>query len=805
MTVADMTRMVALAAVYFGAAKLGLSFAFVAPQVTPVWPPTGIALAALVLFGPRLWPGVALGAFVANWTANEPALTAAGVATGNTLEALVGAALLRSLGLHPALDRLRDVVALIAAGALASPIVSATIGVTSLCAGGLHPWSSFVSLWWLWWIGDAMGAVVMAPLLLVWMSPRPARAPSPRYAGEGALVLTTLMVVALIAFTGLPGLGSSRYPLHYAALPLIVYAALRLGQRGATLATFITSAIAVFTTVRGWGPLATGTPTERVIVLLFFLAVIAATALLLTAAIMERDAAELRRAADFERLEENAQRLRLALEAGEMCVWDWDVESGVVRCSDNMARMFGLPPEKLPRRPNGLLKLAHPDEQARVADTIDQALAHGRYELEFRTARPDGAEQWMAAVGTVLRDAGGRPARMLGVGRDVTLRHRLEAELTRRAGELADADRRKDVFLAMLAHELRAPLAPISGALYLLRESQADRDQALAIAERQVKQMARLVDDLLDVSRITQGKIELCRESVALGDAVGRAVETTRGQMDAANQTLEIALPPEPTWIDADPARLAQILGNLLANAAKYTPPKGSIHLSAETRGADAVIRVRDDGPGIPEELLPRIFDLFVQGDTSLERARGGLGVGLTIVQQLVVLHGGRIEARRPASGTGSEFVVTLPRAAAPPSRAIVPPRPTDAPPRGKRSVLIVEDNRDTADSLARMLEVWGHRVRVTADGASALAVMDNGAADVVLSDLGLPGMDGYELARRIRRHPKGRDLLLIAVSGYGQAGDKARALAAGFDHHLVKPADLLRLAELLTAGSPGE
>jgi CheY-like chemotaxis protein len=283
---------------------------------------------------------------------------------------------------------------------------------------------------------------------------------------------------------------------------------------------------------------------------------------------------------------------------------------------------------------------------------------------------------------------------------------------------------------------------------------------------------------------------------------VNRAVDTTRGQIEAAHQRLEVALPPEPTWLDADPARLAQILGNLLANAAKYTPTNGSIQLSAAVDGSNAVIRVRDDGPGIPSELLPHIFDLFVQGDTSLERARGGLGVGLTVVQQLVVLHGGRIEARTPATGTGSEFVVMLPLGVAPPPRVVATSLPARAPSNDTRSVLVVEDNHDTAESLARMLEVWGHRVRVTTDGASALAVMDNGAADVVLSDLGLPGMDGYELARRIRRHPKGRDVLLIAVSGYGQAVDKARSLAAGFDHHLVKPADLPRLAELLTASS---
>ncbi|HWP65989.1 MAG TPA: MASE1 domain-containing protein [Candidatus Limnocylindria bacterium] len=795
--------MVALAAVYFAAAKLGLSFAFTVPQVSPVWPSTGLAIAALVLGGRRLWPGVAAGAFAANWTTHEPALTALAIAAGNTLEALLAVTLLRRTSFRAALDRLRDVLALIAAAAFA-PVVSATVGVTSLCLGGVHPWAAFAPLWSLWWIGDAVGALVTAPLVLTWLAPRPAGPlPAERLAESGAL-LGTLVVVSVTAFMSAPGLAGRGYPLHYAVFPLVVYAALRLGQRGASLAVFTTSAIAISGTVNGWGPLAAGTPTERVVVLLFFLSVVAATALLLAAATMERDAAERRRALGFERLEEGEQRLRLALEAGRMGVWDWDIATDRVRWSDNLPAIFGVDPADFPKQASGLLRFIHPDDRARVEHSVREALERGSFEFEFRTPGRDGKERRIATTGTMFRGADGRPARMLGVNMDVTGHRRLEAELTQRAADLAEADRRKDVFLAMLAHELRGPLAPISNALQVLRASPANADRALAIAERQMRQLVRLVDDLLDVSRITRGKITLVRERVALHEAVSRALETTRAPIDAARQRLAVSLPAEPIWLDADPARLEQILGNLLANAAKYTPEGGAIELAAERQDGQVVIRVRDTGPGVPDELRPRIFDLFVQGDTSLERTRGGLGVGLTIVRQLVELHGGTIEARTPESGSGGEFVVTLP-VAEPPAAAASAETETRGAANGRRSVVIVEDNADAAESLACMLEIWGHRVRITADGQSALAEVESGAADVVLSDLGLPGMTGYELARRIRAHPRGQRVLLIAVSGYGQADDRARALAAGFDHHLVKPPDLSHLAELLTAARPGE
>jgi two-component system CheB/CheR fusion protein len=393
---------------------------------------------------------------------------------------------------------------------------------------------------------------------------------------------------------------------------------------------------------------------------------------------------------------------------------------------------------------------------------------------------------------------------MIGVGMDVTERRRLAEELTERAQQLSEADRRKDEFLAMLAHELRNPLSSLATALHILRLDGADRARAVALAERQVKQLARLVDDLLDVSRITQGKIALRTEAVAVADVVHRAIETTRPEIDVRGHTLTVTLPSEPVLLEADPVRLAQVLANLLGNAAKYTPHGGAIAVTVEECGDEVLIRVRDTGAGLSADLLPRVFDLFVQGETSLDRSRGGLGIGLTIVHQLVRLHGGRVEARSDGPGRGSEFIVRLP--ARRPSEAAGGPQPggSSLALDGARRVLIVEDNRDAAEGLATLLEAWGHEVRVAHDATAAIELLAAAPADIVVSDLGLPGIDGYELARKIRDGMREPAPVLVALSGYGRPEDRRRALEAGFDDHLVKPPDIDALARCLARAVAG-
>jgi CheY-like chemotaxis protein len=382
---------------------------------------------------------------------------------------------------------------------------------------------------------------------------------------------------------------------------------------------------------------------------------------------------------------------------------------------------------------------------------------------------------------------------------DVTDRRRLAEDLEMHVAELAIADRRKDEFLAMLAHELRNPLAPLSTALHLLRVDARSDERLLAIAERQTQQLSRLVDDLLDVSRITQGKVTLRREPVTLQEIVARALETARPTIEAREQDFRLSLAAEPIGLHADEARLAQVVANLLDNATKYTPAGGTIWLDVERTGQTAVLRVRDAGAGLAPDLLPNVFDLFVQGDRSLARTRGGLGIGLTIVRRLVELHGGRVEARSPGLGQGSEFIVELPAVAAPSDgHDDIRAAATSPAASARLKVLVVEDNQDAAEVLATVVELWGHDVRMAYDAQAALETVERWHPQVVVSDLGLPRMDGFELARRLRRPSDETGALLIALSGYGRDEDKRAALEAGFDHHLVKPPDLAVLADLL-------
>ncbi len=772
---------VATAGTYSAAAWVGLRLAFEAQQVTLVWPTTGVALAALLLLGRDVWPGIALGAFAANAFANEPLPTAAGIAFGNTLEAVFAAWALTRLGFAASLHRLRDVLALIVCAALASTLISATIGVLCLCATGVQPWSAASSLWLTWWIGDAISDLVVAPLILVWADAFHRRVDRSRLP-EGAALLAVTVLVGLAVLAGPPAMGGREYPLHYLVFPAVVWAALRMHQPGATAATAVVWVLASASTLRGLGPFALATPHESLLMLQLFMGVVSCTGLLLGAAIAERDAAERRRATDFRTLEISEQRLRLALDTGRMNVWDWDV----------------LPAGDLGGGFAHFLACVHPDDRERVATTIQSALERrSRYELEFRNVGPDGGVRWMAASGTVLGDSAGRTVRMIGIGVDVTEHRRLQETLRERAAELVDADRRKDEFLAMLAHELRNPLAPLRTSLELLGLEVEGRERFLEMAERQVRHLVRLVDDLLDVSRITRGKITLRREPVLLSDVVERAVEQSRALIDTRGHTLTVSLPREELRVEADLVRLVQVLGNLLSNAAKYTPASGSIWATAERVGEEIVLRVRDTGVGLTPELLPRVFDLFVQGDAGLDRTRGGLGIGLTLVRALVELHGGRVAATSAGVGLGSEFVVYLP--ALPGTMPTSESRAERASTAGRRlRILVVEDNQDAAESLATMLQLWGHEVRVAYDGLAALRLAEAETPDVILSDIGLPGMDGYELARHLRARPAFGRVVLVALSGYGRDEDRRQAAEAGFDHHLVKPPEMDTLLQLM-------
>jgi signal transduction histidine kinase/ActR/RegA family two-component response regulator len=385
---------------------------------------------------------------------------------------------------------------------------------------------------------------------------------------------------------------------------------------------------------------------------------------------------------------------------------------------------------------------------------------------------------------------------------EMAVRKLVENELRNKISELAEADRRKNEFLAMLGHELRNPLSAVLNAITAADLDQSRRDRAIDIARRQTAQLARLVDDLLDVARITQGRIALRKEPVSVMSIVERSIEETRAATEARQQRMIVIAPPETRTIhvEVDPARMQQCIGNLLQNASKFTPARGRIEVSVLRNGSDVAIRVRDTGIGIAPEMLARVFDLFAQGDVAMDRAQGGLGIGLTLVKQLVAMHGGGVQARSEGLGKGSEFVISLPILHDGVKNVSLE---NTVPVQGSSRVLIVEDNGDAAESLRMLLELLGHQVRVAQDGFVALDILSEETFDVILVDIGLPGMDGYALANQIRALPESKVMRLVALTGYGQDEDRRRALSAGFDQHLVKPIDLDRLQALLADLTP--
>ena len=379
--------------------------------------------------------------------------------------------------------------------------------------------------------------------------------------------------------------------------------------------------------------------------------------------------------------------------------------------------------------------------------------------------------------------------------------------LREQAEELAEAARRKNEFLAVLAHELRNPLAPIRNALQIIRLTGIDEQavqSASEMMERQVGQMVRLVDDLLDVSRISRGKVELRTGRIELASSIRHAVEAVRSQYKDMNHELTVTLPPQPTYLNADPTRLAQVVGNLLNNACKFTDKGGRISLTVEREGPQAVIRVRDTGVGIAAEQLPHIFDMFMQIDTSLERSVSGLGIGLMLVKNLVEMHDGTVEVHSAGIGHGTEFVVRLPiiiEATNPP-----PPEPIVSEPTttsGHR-ILVVDDNLDAAASLAMLLKLTGNETHTAHDGLEAVEAVANFRPEIVLLDIGLPKLNGYEACRRIREQPWGQNIVIVALTGWGQDEDREKSRDAGFDSHMVKPLDFAALTKLLAELPPG-
>jgi PAS domain S-box-containing protein len=509
-------------------------------------------------------------------------------------------------------------------------------------------------------------------------------------------------------------------------------------------------------------------------------------------------------------LRQNEERFRLAAEAVNGLIYDANLITGHVERTRGLFEMLGYQPEEVPPTVDWWFEKIHPDDLGRMLDvSAGEWNSWSRVSNEYRVRHRDGHYVHLVDRSLSEVDGAGNLIRTVGCSQDVT-------EIRKAEQALREADARKNEFLAVLAHEIRNPLATIRNALRLMKRPDVDLDDGdgriIAIdpeaeremAERQVAHLARLVDDLMDVSRISRGRVELRKEPIELAGIVDRAVEAIRSSVDRRGQALSVELPPAPIRLEADPTRLEQVFGNLLSNAVKYTPPGGRIAISAREEGGEAVLTVVDNGLGMSAEMMPKIFEMFVQDGQHSGHSQGGLGIGLGLSRSLVELHGGRISARSDGPGAGSEFEVRLPLAngglPSPngPRRNGRADRPSAAP---RRRVLVVDDNENLALSLARLLErIYKQEVRVAHDGPSALEMLEEFRPELILLDIGMPVMDGCEVARQIRARPEFAQTLLVALTGWGQEADRKRSEEAGIDRHLVKPVDPDILGELIAS-----
>ncbi|HEY0337204.1 MAG TPA: PAS domain S-box protein [Burkholderiales bacterium] len=497
-----------------------------------------------------------------------------------------------------------------------------------------------------------------------------------------------------------------------------------------------------------------------------------------------------------ESLRQSEERFRLLVEGvKDYGIFMLDVDGRIMSWNTGAERIKGYSAKEIIGRhfslfyPPELIAADWPAHELRIART------EGRYEEEAWRVRKDGSRFWASVIISAIRDHTGELRGYAKVTRDLTQRQRME--------QLQEASRQMSDFVAMLAHELRNPLAPIRNAMQVMALRGLEDPQlewCRTVVDRQIAHLGRLVDDLLDVNRVTTGKIQLKCELVPIALVLERALESSSPLIQERKHHVEISFPEEPLLLHADPTRLAQVFLNLLNNAAKYTPANGLIQISGKAEAQNIVVRVRDNGVGIAPDLLPKVFDLFVQGSRSLDRAEGGLGIGLTLVREIVRLHGGSVSVSSGGVQQGTQFTVKLPLV----TRTRDQTRNghgTDEPASSarQRRILVVDDNSDSAESMALLLRASGHDVHTAHDGASALEQADAHKPEIVLLDIGLPGISGYTVAKRLRELPGLSAVKLIAMTGYGQEDDRKRSRDAGFDHHLVKPVDLAVLAALLT------
>ena len=1094
-----------VAALYFGAAKLGLSMAFLHVSVSPVWPPTGIAIAAVLLLGYRIAPAILIGALFANLATGEPAAIAIGIAIGNTLEALAAAFLFhRFVGPYSPFYRGRDVLKYVLIVVLISPIVSATVGNLSLVLGGAVPWTRFGWLWLTWWIGDGVGALVVAPLVLTWAEQR-GGGWAPRRWAEALLLLSLLTASATIVFR--EALPSNFVNLALARLivPFFLWAAFRLGPRGVATAIALFAGVAVWGTRLGMGPIVDQNPNDSLLLLQVSVAANGIAFLVLAGVLAERKDAEQAvsflasivestedavigktldgtirswnggaarlygytademighpfavlipagRADEFSRilgllrrgeridhyetervrkdgrmifvaltlspikdssgqiigasaiesditerkederrlagnlaitqilaespavgdaitrvlqticesfgwelgalwaldsdakvlrcqelwrqptaepgnfesicyertftpgvglpgrvwaslkpawipdvasddnfprapyavaeglhaafafpilsaekplgvieffsheirqpndgllamltgigsqigqflerkraeeaLRQSEEQLRLALEAANMGAWDYDVRTGAIKWSSSLEAIHALSPGTFGGTLDDYLRDIHPEDRQYVMESLARSIDHGaEHEIEYRIILPDGTIRWVEGKGEVIRDNAGKAIRLTGVCTDVSDRKRADREREELLGreqearaEAEAANRAKDEFLALVSHELRTPLNSIIGWVDILLAAPVREEthvaHALEAINRNAGLQARIIEDILDVSRIVAGKLQLDVRPVQLPVIIQAAVAAVQLAADEKRILVRQSLDRSTDPVLGDPYRLQQIVWNLLSNAIKFTPDGGEIEIRLDQDGPNARVIVSDTGDGIRPEFLPRIFDRFSQADTSTTRPYGGLGLGLAIVRHLVELHGGTVEAFSAGPKRGAVFTVTLPcessrvdtRLTQEASGADGDRRSDSAAPLAGLRVLIVDDDLDSREVLASLLALRAAEVRSAGSVGEALETLSDWRPDVLVSDIGMPGKDGYDLIRELRSRPAedGGQIPAIALTGYAAVQDGERALSEGYQIHMAKPVEPRNLVKLIAS-----
>lgn len=800
------TACLVVASVYMIGAKLGFAFAFETQQVTAIWPPSGIALAAFILRGSVIWPGVFVGAFLCNLAIDVPAGAALAIAAGNTIGPYAGSKiLLQDRAFTRGISGLKDVLALAVISMLSMTITS-TNGVVVLTTAGVLHNDHILSVWALWWVGDAMGAIVVAPLLLAWCSVRRHQLPED-LVPELTFCLCTVVAVSYLCFT-------SALPLAYPVFPIVAWIAVRFQQRFATFAVALTSAIAVWQTARGNGPFVFDTPDYHLGMLVCFMAVLSLTALTLAVMADERASAEealrttnhdleaivSRRTQELTRayvdLRQSEESFRGAFETSAHGMAIVSPDGQWLRVNKALCEIVGYTEAELLR--TDFQSITHPDDLDLDISFVEKLLdgAQNTYQLEKRYFHKHGHVVWIALSVSIVRTVDGRPLHFVSQVVDIT-RQKTHSAALKEAKEKADsANRAKNLFLANMSHELRTPMTGIIGFADLLLDTRLTSSQTnyVTLLKNASLSLLAIIDDILDLTKVEAGRIELNKAPFCPDDIVWETVELFKASAEGRGLGFE-------TWVDplvsplvlGDPKRLRQCLANLVSNASKYTH-QGRINIRVSNNGADTIrFSITDTGAGIAEADLPLLFQNFSRLAT--DRVHG-TGLGLAITKKLVEEMGGEIGVES-AVGHGSTFWFALPL----PAVAIsAHPEPACSPPNSVRNILVVEDIELNQIIIRAILVKAGHLVTVVSSGECALTALREKQFDIVLMDVQLPGMSGLETTQRIRASLGGySDIPILALSANAMTEEIEACVSAGMNGHIAKPID--RIAMLSKIG----